>query len=144
MSTPLLIVRIAGDRIAVPADRVHSVIELGSVIPVPRAPHYIAGLTTLRSRTLTVIDTACALGLSDSAAGAEFALVVESDGCGYALMVESVENVETGTPVSCRPDVKLADGWKRAAQGLLETESGSLLIIDLETVIAGPLQEEAA
>ena len=143
MSTPLLIVRIAGDRIAVPAERVHSVVELGRIVPVPRAPRYIAGLTTLRSRTLTVIDTACALGVPSSEA-AEFALVVESDGCGYALMVESVENVETGEPVPCRPDVKLADGWTRAAQGLVEIESGSLLVIDLEMIIAGPLQEEAA
>ena len=38
MSTPLLIVRIAGDRIAVPAERVHSVVELGRIVPVPRAP----------------------------------------------------------------------------------------------------------
>ena len=143
MSTPLLIVRIAGDRIAVPAERVHSVVELGRIVPVPRAPRYIAGLTTLRSRTLTVIDTACALGVPSSAS-AEFALVVESDGCGYALLVESVENVETGEPVPCRPDVKLADGWARAARGLVETESGSLLVIDLEMIIAGPLQEEAA
>ena len=143
MSTPLLIVRIAGDRIAVPAERVHSVVELGRIVPVPRAPRYIAGLTTLRSRTLTVIDTACALGVPSSAS-AEFALVVESDGCGYALLVESVENVETGKPAPCRPDVKLADGWARAAQGLVETESGSLLVIDLETIIAGPPQKEAA
>jgi purine-binding chemotaxis protein CheW len=144
MSTPLLIVRIAGDRVAVPADRVHSVIELGKIIPVPRAPHYIAGLTTLRSRTLTVIHTARALGVPSEAESCEFALVVESDGCGYALMVEGVENVETGEPVPCRADVKLADGWTRAAQGLVETESGSLLIIDLEMIITGPLQEQAA
>ncbi|MCA1661659.1 MAG: chemotaxis protein CheW [Novosphingobium sp.] len=144
MSAPLLIVKIAGDRIAVPAERVHSVIELSRIVPVPRAPRFIAGLTTLRSRTLTVIDTACALGLPESTEIAEFALVVESDGCGYALMVEAVENVESGEPAPCRPDVKLADGWKRAAQGLVETEAGSLLVIDLDMVIAGPLQDQAA
>lgn len=143
MSAPLLIVKIAGDRIAVPADRVHSVIELGRVIPAPRAPGYIAGLTTLRSRTLTVIDTACALGLP-GVGQAEFALVIESDGCGYALIIDEVENVADGEPVPCRPEVMLGEGWKRVAQGLVETEAGSLLIVDLDTIIAGPLHNQAA
>ena len=143
MSAPLLIVRVAGDRIAVPADRVHSVIELERIIPAPRAPGYIAGLTTLRSRTLTVIDTARALDLPGNDR-AEFALVIESDGCGYALIVDEVENVVDGEPMPCRPEVKLAEGWKRVAQGLVETEAGSLLIVDLDTILAGPPQGKAA
>ena len=143
MSAPLLIVRVAGDRIAVPADRVHSVIELERIIPAPRAPGYIAGLTTLRSRTLTVIDTARALGLS-ATDRTEFALVVESDGCGYALIVDEVENVASGETLPCRPEVKLAEGWKRVAQGLVETEAGSLLVVDLDTIIAGPQINQAA
>ena len=143
MSAPLLIVKVAGDRIAVPADRVHSVIELGRIIPAPRAPAYIAGLTTLRSRTLTVIDTARALDLPGNDR-AEFALVIESDGCGYALIVDEVDNVADGEPMPCRPEVKLAEGWKRVAQGLVETEAGSLLIVDLDTILAGPLQGKAA
>lgn len=143
MSAPLLIVKVAGDRIAVPADRVHSVIELERIIPAPRAPGYIAGLTTLRSRTLTVIDTARALGLPGTQS-TEFALVVESDGCGYALIVEEVENVASGETLPCRPEVKLDEGWKRVAQGLVETDSGSLLVVDLDTIIAGPEISQAA
>ena len=143
MSAPLLIDRVAGDRIAVPADRVHSVIELERIIPAPRAPGYIAGLTTLRSRTLTVIDTARALGLP-GADRTEFALVVESDGCGYALIVDEVENVASGETLPCRPEVKLAEGWKRVAQGLVETDAGSLLVVDLDTIIAGPQINQAA
>ena len=143
MTAPLLIVRVAGDRIAVPAERVHSVIELGRIIPAPRAPRYIAGLTTLRSRTLTVIDTGLALGLP-GAKRPEFALVVESEGCGYALIVDEVENVAEGEAVPCRPEVKLGEGWKRVAQGLVETDAGSLLIVDLDTIIAGPLHNQAA
>ena len=143
MSAPLLIVTVAGDRIGVPADRVHSVIELGRIIPAPRAPCYIAGLTTLRSRTLTVIDTARALGLTGSGRS-EFALVIESDGCGYALIVDEIENVTSGEPAPLRPEVKLAEGWARVARGLVEPDAGSLLIVDLDTIIAGPTQTKAA
>ena len=56
MNQLLLIVNIAGQMVALRADDVQSVIELDSLIAVPRAPAHIAGLSALRSRLLTVID----------------------------------------------------------------------------------------
>ena len=144
MNSSLLVVRILGQRVAVSTDRIRSVIELGNIIPAPRAPRYIVGLTTLRSRTLTVIDTACALGLQDVPQPARLALVVERDGCGYALLVDEIENVVTGETGPCPKGIDLLPGWQRAAQGSLLTESGNVLIIDLETVILGPALEAAA
>ena len=144
MSAAFLIVRVAGDRVAIPAERVHSVIEVGVVTPAPRAPDFIAGLTSLRSRTLTVIDTAKALGLDEESAQAALAVVLDSDGCGYALLVEEVENVEIAEAKPCRPDVRLADGWKRVTRGLVETPAGSLLIADPDLVVAGPQRRDAA
>ena len=57
MNELLLIVTIAGSRVALPAAAVESVVELDTLIPVPRAPVHVAGLSALRSRVLTVIDT---------------------------------------------------------------------------------------
>ena len=56
MNELLLIVSIAGSRVALPAVAVESVVELEALIPVPRAPEHLAGLSALRSRVLTVID----------------------------------------------------------------------------------------
>ena len=43
MNQLLLIVSIAGSRVALPAAAVESVVELEALIPVPRAPAHIAG-----------------------------------------------------------------------------------------------------
>ena len=56
MSSLLLVVTIGGQRVALPSDAVESVVELDTLIPVPRAAPHVAGLSALRSRVLTVID----------------------------------------------------------------------------------------
>lgn len=144
MGGTLLIARVAGERFAVAAGRIQSVIELGEVIPVPRAPAWIAGLTTLRSRSLTVIDTVLALELGAHSLGQHLALVTEIGGCPYALAVDGVENViEANGPMEPLA-IKVAPGWMRCAEGLVETPVGKVLTIDLERLVAGPEQQKAA
>lgn len=58
----LVIAQIAGRRCALSALDVKSVIEIGTITPIPRAPVWIAGITALRSQALTVIDCRRALG----------------------------------------------------------------------------------
>ena len=65
----LVIAQIAGRRCALSANDVKSVIELGTVTPVPRAPDFITGITALRSQSLTVIDCRRALGLAEHGRG---------------------------------------------------------------------------
>ncbi|HEX6218110.1 MAG TPA: chemotaxis protein CheW, partial [Sphingomicrobium sp.] len=91
----LLIVTIAGQRVALPADAVESVVELDTLIHVPRAQPHVAGLSALRSRVLTVIDCRRSLemGDSDCSEGIREAAVVELDGHHYALIVDVVEDV---------------------------------------------------
>ena len=57
-----LIGMIAGRRVAIDAALVDSVIEVADVQPVPGAAEGILGLAALRSRVLTVVDCAVALG----------------------------------------------------------------------------------
>ncbi len=82
MNELLLIVSVGGSRVAFPAASVESVVELEALIPVPRAASHIAGLSALRSRVLTVIDTMRSLGLGDTdcSDGIREAAVVEIDG----------------------------------------------------------------
>ena len=61
MAELLLIVRLAGRRIAFPAAEVEAVVELEGITPVPRAAAHVAGLSALRSRVLTVIDCLASL-----------------------------------------------------------------------------------
>ena len=95
MNELLLVVTIGGERVALPAAAVESVVELDTLIPVPRAPPHIAGLSALRSRVLTVIDCmrSLELGETDCSDGIREAAVVELDGHHYALIVDLVEDV---------------------------------------------------
>lgn len=139
MTTLLLIAEIAGRRIGMTASDVHSVIDVESVTPVPRAPDYVLGLTALRSRALTVIDCERALGLPcagpmDTAGPA---IVVEQGGHLYALRVDRVEDVVPArsepTPVPGAP----GDGWSRISRGMVEIDRGAVLLTDIGQIIAG-------
>lgn len=139
MSALLLVVTIAGERVALPAEAVESVVELDALIPVPRAAPHVAGLSALRSRVLTVIDCmrSLELGTTDCADGIREAAVVELDGHHYALLVDLVEDVveALGDPAPVR--AAMAPGWERVAEGFVETESGPLLLLNLAALVAG-------
>lgn len=146
MNALLLIVTIAGQRVAFPAESVESVVELDTLIPVPRAAPHIAGLSALRSRVLTVIDCmrSLELGVTDCADGIREAAVIELDGHHYALLVDSVDDVvdALSDPVAIR--AAMGRGWERVSHGLVETAEGPLLLIDVAALIIGPAAEARA
>jgi purine-binding chemotaxis protein CheW len=135
----LLVVTIAGERVALPAAAVESVVELDTLIPVPRAAPHVAGLSALRSRVLTVIDCmrSIELGTTECSDGIREAVVVELDGHHYALLVDLVEDVveALSEPVAVR--AAMGPGWERISQGMVETESGPLLVVDVAALIGG-------
>jgi purine-binding chemotaxis protein CheW len=146
MNELLLIVAIGGERVALPAAAVESVVELETLTPVPRAPRHVAGLSALRSRVLTVIDCMRSLELGDTecADGIREAAVVELDGHHYALIVDQVEDVVEALSEPAPMRAAMRPGWDRVAQGMVETEVGPLLLIDVATLIVGADPRAAA
>ena len=144
MTEDLLIARAGGERIAVQATTVQSVIELAEVIPVPGAPAFVAGLATQRSRTLTVCDVAAALGLVRDRPSLKFAVVAEFDGIGYALAVDAVEHVLPALGEIKPVKARLSPGWAKCALGMVETAVGMVLLIDLARLVGNELQGKAA
>ena len=145
MNQLLLIVSVAGSRVAFPAARVESVVELDALSPVPRAPSHVAGLSALRSRVLTVIDCQRSLELgSTDLHGLREAAVVEVEGHHYALTVDAVEDVveALSDPVPVR--AAMGAGWERVGLGMIETDEGPLLLIDIDALISGPSTDRAA
>jgi purine-binding chemotaxis protein CheW len=140
----LLIARLAGRRIAFPASEVEAVVELEALTPAPGAARHVAGLASLRSRVLTVIDSVAALDLGATAeVSLASAIVVPSDGHTYALLVDAVEDVietdATRTPVAA----PVGAGWGRVALGMIEAEGGLFLLVDPHALIAGPAAQAA-
>ena len=145
MTELLLIVTIAGSRVAFPAAQVESVVELDALSPVPRAAAHVAGLSALRSRVLTVIDCerSLELGAADWS-GLREAAVVELDGHHYALTVDAVEDVVEALSEPQLLRAAMGAGWERVGLGLIETEEGPLLLVDIAALIAGPANDRAA
>ena len=125
---------------------VQSVVELDRITPAPRAPAYIAGLAALRSRALTVIDCVRSLALDheDSEQASRKAAVIEHQGHLYALLVETVRDVVEAKSEPDSVPAELSRGWHRVARGMVETDLGVMLVIDLAALIAGPGEKKAA
>jgi len=134
-----LIARVAGRTVAIPTAQVGSVVDLGEVIAVPRTESAVRGLTALRSRVVTVIDTHLALGLPADAASGDGAraVITRIDGHDYAVLVDALEDV---APFERLPlSMSLDGGWRAAAAGLVERDGEPMLVIDLSVLVPQPL-----
>lgn len=145
MTQLLLMCLIAGRRAAIPTARVLSVIEIEAITPIPLTPEFIVGLTALRSQALTVIDCRVSLGFgsSEQIIGGR-AAVIEHDGHRYALLVDEAFDVAEALSEPVPMAGGFGDGWRRAAAGMIETNSGPALLVDVEQLILGPCQAAAA
>jgi purine-binding chemotaxis protein CheW len=145
MNELLLVVTIAGQRVAFPAAAVESVVELDTLIPVPRAAPHVAGLSALRSRVLTVIDCIRSLELDggEQCGGVGEAAVVEVDGHHYALLVDVVEDVVETQSDATAVRGAMGPGWERVSKGMVDTDAGPLLLIDVAALVAGNEAREA-
>lgn len=135
-----LIVTIAGQRVAMAAAPVGSVVEIDAITPVPRVSPHIAGVSALRSRVLTIVDCLASLGLgAGPREGLLRTVIVTVDGHQYGLLVEDVTDV-VALPGGPRPvSLTLGSGWARAATGMIEHDGDALLLIDPAALVAGPI-----
>ena len=144
MAELLLIVRFGGQRVALRAADVEAAVELDALTPVPGAPPHVAGLASLRSRVLTVIDCAASLDprarVSDGSCEAVVAVV---DGHPYALLVEGVEDVVESEGGEAAPIASLTPGWARIARGAVDAGGDFLLLSDIEALVAGSVAAAA-
>lgn len=139
MADLLLMTSIGGRRAVFPSADVQSVVELEHVVPVPRAPAFVAGLTALRSRALTVIDACKAIGVESDAPDSDCrAAVVQVDGHAYAIRVDRVDDVVEATSEIVTSDATFGAGWDRVSRGMIETTAGPAVVIDIAALIAGP------
>ena len=139
MAELLLIARLAGRRVALLASRVEGVVELEGITPVPRAAPHVAGLSALRSRVLTVIDSRAALELgAHGDEAARDAVIVPCDGHTYALIVDEVEDVIEAEAPEAPLAAPVGAGWDRVASGTIEANGELFLLVDPWRVIAGP------
>ena len=136
--TLFLIASIAGQGVVFDADQVDSVVDIGDGVAVPRAEPSVRGLTALRSRVVTVVDTRRALGLEPMPPHVRRAVITRQDGHYYAMLVDALEDIET-FETSPMPHVPPGGGaWSRAANGMVVRDGEPLLILDLSRLVPHP------
>lgn len=144
MNELLVLAMIAGRRIAFRAVEVQSVIEVGTITPVPRTPDHIAGLTAQRSQALTVFDTRRALGFDPDGYETDVrAAVVASGGHSYALRVDRVDDIVEAVSEPAPIAGGFGDQWAAIAIGMVETGAGPALLLDIDALIEGPQRAAA-
>ncbi|MEG8020047.1 chemotaxis protein CheW [Sphingomonas aerolata] len=139
-----LIAHIAGRGVAIPAEQVGSVVDIGDVVAVPQAEAAIRGLTALRSRVVTVIDTGTALGLAPTPETARRAVITQVDGHDYAILVDSLEDVAPFERLPLSSGLALNHGWAAASSGLVDRDGEPMLVLDLAAVVPSSLPALAA
>ncbi|MDR6115294.1 chemotaxis protein CheW [Sphingomonas sp. NCPPB 2930] len=133
-----LIARIADQGVVFDADQVDSVVDIGEVVAVPRAEPSVRGLTALRSRVITVVDTRLALGLEPTADHIRRAVITRQDGHYYAMLVDALDDIET-FETRPMPHAPPREGrWSRAAGGMVVRDGEPLLVLDLARLVPPP------
>jgi purine-binding chemotaxis protein CheW len=132
-----LIAHIAGRGVAIPTAQIESVVDLGDVVAVPCAGAAVRGLSALRSRVLTVIDTGTALGIEPMPADARRAVITRVEGHHYAILVDSLDDVAQFESLPLSSGLALDRGWARAGSGLVDRDGDPLLILNLAALVPG-------
>ncbi|RZM11987.1 MAG: chemotaxis protein CheW [Sphingomonas sp.] len=142
MTELFLIAHIADRGVAIEGGLVDSVVDIGEMVAVPRAPAAIRGLAALRSRVVTVIDTRVALGLPPTETPRR-AVIARVDGHLYAFLVDSLEDVAPHERLPMTAGASLGSGWACEGRGIVDRDGEPLLIIDLAALIPGGLAAAA-
>ena len=132
-----LLARMADRAVAISADQVESVVDIGPLVPVPGAPCEVEGLAALRSRVMTVIGSRAALGAADRAAPTPRAVVSLIDGHRYAILVDSLEDVAAFECRPLPPGLSLGGRWASVARGLVEVDGEAVVTVDLRALVPG-------
>ncbi len=132
-----LIAQIAGRTVAIESGQVESVVDIGTIVPVPRSERQVRGLAALRSRVVTVIDTRAALGLDAGSREATRAVITIVDGHHYAVLVDALDDVAPFDLAPISAGIVLDKGWRRIGRGLVERNGEPILAIALDALIPG-------
>jgi purine-binding chemotaxis protein CheW len=135
MTELFLIAQVAGQAIAVASASVESVVDLAEVTPAPLAARNVLGLATLRSRIVTVLDTAGALTGEATIAPPGRAIVSAIDGHHYAFVVDALDDVADFAVQPLASGIALSGAWAHAATALIERDGDPALVIDLSALV---------
>ena len=142
MSILYIVGTIAGQRVAIDAGRVGSVIDVAEIVPIPLAPLHLLGLCAVRSQILTVIDPAVLFGALPDRTPRR-AITLQLSGQHYAVAMTQIEDVIPCDGNILPTDPSIGEAWDGLAAGTIETTLGLALLITPESLICAPMDRAA-
>lgn len=144
MKNLYLIAEIAGEKVAIIAEQVDSVVKIKDSVSVPSAEPFIGGLFALRSRVLTLIDCQYFVtGEKCRETANKEAIVVKIGGYSYGLIVDGVQDVISATEKPQKLQRTLPDGWDGLGSCLLEINNITYLVVEPEKLVNPPHRRAA-
>ena len=119
---------LGSERYALPAAAAREVLELPTIMPVPKAPDVIAGLFHRRGGIYVALDTKRLLGLGEDGRYGN-AVVLTGEPARVALLVDDVETARTIPPADIYP----GDVGSRVIAGITP---GRYIVLDVEELRA--------
>jgi purine-binding chemotaxis protein CheW len=145
MNRLYLFATLAGTRIAVETGEVEAVVKLTEISPVPGMGAHVAGLSALRSRVLTIIDTAALIqGEASPTREAGLAIIANIAGHSYGLMVDSVSDICRVPEGELPLRGQLDRAWAPYGRAIVEQDGHPWLLVSLASFIDGGCQAQAA
>jgi purine-binding chemotaxis protein CheW len=140
-----LIAIIAGKRIAIDAQLVEAVVQVGDVIPVPKAYPIVAGLYALRSRVLTLIDCQYRVtGQPADPTAMPLAVIASVGNSQFGFLVEKVIDVASTSATELQPLPATAGIWTEFVVGHADFDNQPVMLIDLQKLLARDVMQRAA
>lgn len=140
-------IRLGGQLFGLPIDRVQDVFMPDNFTFVPLARSEIAGVLNLRGRILTAIDLSMVFNVTavneTNAERPAVSVIFANES--YGLLTDTIGEVVTLTDNDVEPNpVNLDAEWARVSVGTYRLETELLVILDVDTLIEGLLNRDAA
>jgi len=125
-------VRVESTLFGVPISHILEIVGSARPQPVPLAPAYVGGLVHYRGDVLTTVCLRHLLGLPPKQSAQDI-LVLESAGCCFGLLVDSVGEVLTVSTADYEPNPSILNEQRRALlAGAYKLKNGLLVMLDPE------------
>ena len=133
----LVSLHLGGEAYGIAIDKVLEVILPSPVTPLPQGPVDILGLINLRNTVVPIVDLRLRLGLAASGETDETRIVVVNvRGRIIGLLVDGVNHVLRVDPQQLMPPPAAVGLGHAYLIGLVNLESGPLILLDLERIFA--------
>lgn len=138
MQRELITFEVSGQIFALDIMAIREIRAWSPVTPMPRVPHYVAGVVNLRGTVLPVIDLAARLGWSATEATPRHAIIVcQVNGQSQGLIVDSVSDIVTFDSESLQaPPSTGDDSVVPFLEGLTAIEEKMVMVLDLPALSA--------